>query len=154
MFSLFGVKKGGKLIKMANQSASTEVATPVPKSLLKNYDVKESIVNNRKFWTIKPKNNASDKVILYLHGGAYVGTIKKYHWNFAEELLLKTNATIVLPDYPLAPGSSCENAIEFVGQVYQELLKKHSSGNIVLIGDSSGGGLALGFAMHLRRSHL
>ena len=79
MSSLFGVKKGGNLIKKANQSTSTEVPTPVPKSMYKKYDIQESIVHNRKVWTIKPKENASDKVILYLHGGAYIATIKKYH---------------------------------------------------------------------------
>lgn len=153
MSSLFGVKKGGDMNKKSNQSASTEVPTPIPKSMYKRYDIQESIVSSRKVWTIEPKENVSDKVILYLHGGAYVSTIKKYHWKFAEELILKTNATIVIPDYPLAPGSNCENAIDLVSQVYQELLKKHSSENIDLMGDSSGGGLALGFAMQLSKEN-
>lgn len=153
MSSLFGVKKGGNMIKKANQRTSTEVLTPVPKSMYKKYDIQESIVNNRKVWAIKPKENVSDKVVLYLHGGAYVSTIKKYHWKFAEELILKTNATIVIPDYPLAPSSNCENAIDFVSLVYQELLKKYSLENIDLMGDSSGGGLALGFAMHLSKEN-
>ncbi len=153
MSSLFGVKKGGDMIKKSNQSKSTEVPTPVPTSMCKKYDIQESIINNRKVWTIKPKENGSDKVVLYLHGGAYVSTIKKYHWKFVEELILKTNATIVIPDYPLAPSSNCENAIDFVVQLYQELLKKYSSENIDLMGDSSGGGLALGFAMQLSKEN-
>ena len=124
--SLFGVKKGKDVIKKVNQSTSTEVPTPVPKSMYKKYDIKVSTINNRKVWTIKPKEKVSDKVILYLHGGVYVGTIKKYHWKFAEDLLLKTNATIAVPDYPLAPSSHCENAIDLVGQVYQELMHEHS----------------------------
>jgi len=153
MSSLFGVKKGGDMIKKSNQSKSTEVPTPVPTSMCKKYDIQESIINNRKVWTIKPKEKGSDKVVLYLHGGAYVSTIKKYHWKFVEELILKTNATIVIPDYPLAPSSNCENAIDFVGQLYQELLKKYTSENIDLMGDSSGGGLALGFAMQLSKEN-
>lgn len=92
MSSLFGVKKGGDMIKKSNQSKSTEVPTPVPTSMCKKYDIQESIINNRKVWTIKPKEKGSDKVVLYLHGGAYVSTIKKYHWKFVEELILKTNA--------------------------------------------------------------
>ena len=153
MSSLFGVKKGRDIIKKVNQSTTTEVPTPVPKSMYKKYDIEESTINNRKVWTIKPKVNASNKVILYLHGGAYVSTIKKYHWKFAEDLILKTNATIVIPDYPLAPSSNCENSIDLVGQVYQELLKKYSPENIDLMGDSSGGGLALGFAMQLSKEN-
>jgi hypothetical protein len=34
MSSLFGVKKGGDMIKKVNQSTSTEVPTPVPKSFI------------------------------------------------------------------------------------------------------------------------
>lgn len=153
MSSLFGVKKGGDIIKKVNQSTSNEVPTPVPKFMYKKYNIQESIVNNRYVWTIKPKENVSDKVVLYLHGGVYVSTIKTYHWKFAEELILKTNATIVMPDYPLAPSSNCENAIDLVGQVYQELLEKYSPENIDLMGDSSGGGLALGFAMYLSKEN-
>ncbi len=153
MFSLFGVKKGRKIIKKTNQFTSTEVPTPVPKSMLKKYDVHESIINNQKIWTIEPKENTSEKVVLYLHGGVYLFTIKKYHWKFAHELIQRTNATIVIPDYPLAPSSNCEDAIDFIDQVYQELLLKYAPENIVLMGDSSGGGLSLGFAMTLRNEN-
>jgi acetyl esterase/lipase len=152
-FYLYGKKRGSKEIKHANQKTSTEVATSVPRSIQKNYLVQESVVNNKKVWTIKPKENASDQVVLYLHGGTYLFTVKKYHWIFVKELLLRTNATIVLPDYPLAPSSTCEAALEFIGQVYQEILLKHSPKNIILTGDSSGGGLALGFALNLRKEN-
>ena len=153
MSSLFGVKKGGNVIKKANRSSSTEVPTPVPKSMLKKHDIQESIVQDRKVWTLIPKGYTSDKVVLYLHGGVYLFTIKKYHWKFAEAILLKTNAIIVIPDYPLAPNSNCEHAIDFIDKVYQELLQNHSPENIVLTGDSSGAGLTLGFAMTLRNEN-
>lgn len=150
VFSLFGLKKGREVIEKANQRASSEVPAQVPKSMCKNYDVGESSVEHRKVWTIKPRGNASDKVILYLHGGAYVFSIGKYHWKFVEALLLRTNATIVVPDYPLAPDSTCEEAIDFIGRLYQELSLTYSPWNMVLTGDSAGAGLALGFAMTLR----
>ena len=53
----------------------------------------------------------------------------------------------------MAPSSNCEDAIGFIGHVYQKLLTKHSAENIVLTGDSSGAGLALGFAMTLRNEN-
>ena len=87
-----------------------------------------------------------------MYGGVYLYTIKKYHWQFAEELLLKTNATIVVPDYPLTPDADSEDTIDFMSQVYQELLMKYSSENIVLLGDSSRGGFALAFVMNLRNN--
>ncbi|MCK7488339.1 MAG: hypothetical protein MZU97_24720 [Bacillus subtilis] len=45
----------------------------LPKSLLRNFDIREAEQNGRKVWTISPDDYKSDIVILYLHGGAYVG---------------------------------------------------------------------------------
>jgi acetyl esterase/lipase len=153
MASLLGIKKGGMFKKALNKRGLNDVPVPVPKAMLKKYHVQESTVHNRKVWTLKPRENASEKVVLYLHGGAYLLTIRKYHWQFAEDLMLRTNATIVVPDYPLAPGSNCKAAMAFLAQVYQDLLAKHAPENIAFSGDSSGGGLALGFAMTLKQEH-
>ncbi|WP_323756125.1 alpha/beta hydrolase [Roseivirga sp.] len=120
------------------------------KSIKKNLDVTETTKKRRQTWTLKPRNKASEKVILYLHGGAYYWNISKYNWSFAETLMKETNATIVMPDYPLAPDATCDQVYEFVGEIYEELIARHSPENIILMGESAGGGLALGYSMFLR----
>lgn len=121
----------------------------IPKSIQKNFDIIEASKKGRSIWTLKPKENVSEKVILYLHGGAYYWNISKYNWSFSETIINKTNATIVMPDYPLAPDATCDQVYEFVGEIYNELITKYSPENIILMGESAGGGLALGFAMAL-----
>ena len=88
-----------------------------------------------------------------MHGGAYYWNISKYNWSFAEKLIQETNATVVMPDYPLAPAANCDQVYEFVAEIYEELITRHHPENIILMGESAGGGLALGFSMFLRNEN-
>lgn len=123
------------------------------KSLLRNFTIRKIEQNGRKVWTISPINNTSDLLILYLHGGAYLGNISKEHWSLIEQLLSKTNATIVIPDYPLAPEATCKETYFFIGNLYARLTTDYPTKCIVFIGDSAGGGLAFGFVQQLRNEN-
>ena len=138
--------------KIVKKKYNKNVA-PIPKSLRNNFKIIVDTINGRKSWTLKPKQNGSEKVILYLHGGAYYWNISKHNWTFAEDLLEKTNATFVIPDYPLAPHSTFEQTYEYLDELYEELISQHSSENIIIMGESAGGGLALGFTMFLRNEN-
>ncbi len=122
----------------------------VPKSLSTNFRIDFEEINGRKVWTLKPNQNGSEQVILYIHGGAYIYNIYKQHWQLIEQLLEKTGATIVVPDYPLSPEFNCTEVFAFMHTLYQKLLNKFPSGNISFMGDSAGGGLALAFTQNLR----
>lgn len=126
---------------------------PLPHSLSEKYDVKISQKNDRKTWTIQYKENPSDKVIFYLHGGAYISNVFPQHWDFIEALLAKQNLTIILPDYPLAPTHTYQETYRFIQEIYEELLGKYDASNILLMGDSAGAGLALGFVQKLRNEN-
>lgn len=121
-------------------------ASSIPKRLLKNFQIDIIQVNGRNVTFISPKSNASRKYILYLHGGAYVNNIYRQHWIFTSQLVQKTNCTVVLPDYPLAPTDTYVNAFVMLDCLYEILLQKTDSKNIILMGDSAGGGLALALA--------
>ncbi len=138
--------------KIVRKKYSQNVA-PMPKSLRSNFKTTVNTIKGRKFWILKPKQNGSEKIILYLHGGAYYWNISKHNWAFAEGLLEKTNATFVIPDYPLAPHSTFEQAYEYLDELYEELISQHSPENITIMGESAGGGLALGFTMFLRNEN-
>lgn len=122
------------------------IAAKIPKRLLKNFNIDIIQVNGRKVTFISPKSNSSGKYILYLHGGAYVNNIYRQHWIFTSQLVQKTNCTMVVPDYPLAPLSTYKDAFEMLDCLYDILLTKTDSKNILLMGDSAGGGLALALA--------
>jgi len=125
-------------------------AAAIPRSLKNSNDYHILQKNKRQIWVLKPKQNASEKVIFYLHGGAYIFNISKYHWNFVEHLLKETYTTIIVPDYPLVPSANCTDVYNFIETIYDEYFKEFPSNEIVFMGDSAGAGLALGFAQNLR----
>lgn len=88
----------------------------------------------------------NDRVILYLHGGGYVGQITPAHWCFIDRLCRDTDAEIVVPIYPLAPNHDYDEAYTLLSSLYSGLLERYGADGITLMGDSAGGGLALGLA--------
>jgi acetyl esterase/lipase len=79
-----------------------------------------------------------------------MSNLRTEHWRLIEKLISKTWATIVVPDYPLAPDASCKETYDFVEGLFTGLLTEYPSKRIVFMGDSAGGGLALGFTQQLR----
>lgn len=91
-----------------------------------------------------------DRILLYIHGGSYVYSIMNVHLALIDTLAQKTNAKVVVPCYPLAPQNTFEPAYDLLTSVYTELRKEGKP--ITVMGDSAGGGLALGFAEYLRET--
>ncbi len=114
------------------------------------YDIKIHKVCGRDVFTLGPDESRSEQIILYLHGGAYVHNLLRVHWNLIFDLIDKTGATFVVPDYPLAPESFFKEVYEMVETVYADILKAVCDEKIIVMGDSAGGGLALGLMQKLR----
>jgi acetyl esterase/lipase len=92
-------------------------------------------------------------VILYLHGGGYIAGSPATHRGLAGRLAVLTGLRVALPDYPLAPEHPAPAAFEVAVTAYETLLAKgYHAENIVLGGDSAGGGLALALLAHLTRT--
>ncbi|MBQ1775687.1 MAG: alpha/beta hydrolase [Erysipelotrichaceae bacterium] len=91
----------------------------------------------------------SDKLIIYLHGGAYVEEMLPFHWLMLDKITANVDATFIIPDYPLAPYSSYEECYEQMEVFYRKVLKYYPDKKIIFMGDSAGGGLALGLSMYV-----
>lgn len=126
-----------------------------PKSVSKNYNLKEYDYLHRQVFTIEPDiEESSGKVIMYLHGGSYVGELYKEHWNFFRDLIKDTGATIVVPDYPLTPQYRYTDVFGMVLPLYREIVKRVEKENFILMGDSAGGGIALALAEEVGKEGL
>lgn len=98
------------------------------------------------------ESTATENLILYLHGGAYVNEIQNMHIIFCDKLAEKANATVFAPIYPLAPNHTYEETYEIVENLYNLLLKFEKP--ITIMGDSAGGGLSVAFCEYLAKSEL
>ena len=145
---LFGLKK--KIERKMIKNGFAKEPAKIPNSLLKNFNIKEAEQNARKVWTVSPIDSKSDLIILYFHGGAYMSNLSTEHWSLIEKLISKTSATIVVPDYPLTPEASCKETYDFIEGLFTRLITEYPAKRIVFMGDSAGGGLALGFTQKLR----
>ena len=104
-----------------------------------------------KFLT-KSENPRFDKVILQLHGGGYVLKIKNAYYNMAVNYSEAGHGLSVLsPDYRVDSEAKYPGALEDAVASYQWLLDRGFKGEqIILGGDSAGGGLAIALIMYLR----
>lgn len=91
------------------------------------------------------------QVFLYLHGGGYTSGSCLTHRELAAFLCLASSMRVLLINYRLAPEHRFPAAVEDAVQAYQWLLEKGvSSRQIVIGGDSAGGGLAMATVLWLR----
>lgn len=107
-----------------------------------NIEIEEFI--GRKVFIITPKNTQkTNKVILYLHGGSYVAETSNNHWKFLEKIVNDTGVTVILPDYPLTPKYTYKDVFTMITPLYKEVIEEVDVNNLILMGDSAGGGMAL-----------
>lgn len=123
---------------------NSDVETKEPKKIEDECEIQNYEYNERKVFVIKPKEKTSNKYVLYLHGGSYVAEATENHWNFIERIVKDTNTIVIMPDYPLTPKYNYKDVYNMVEPLYKDIIQKVGKDNLILAGDSAGGGLALG----------
>lgn len=95
------------------------------------------------------------KVILYLHGGAYIAGSPRTHRHFAAAIAGAAGVRAVLPHYRLAPEHPFPAALDDALAAYRHLLAAgYEADEIALAGDSAGGGLAFALSLALEAQGL
>ena len=98
------------------------------------------------------ESTTTERIILYLHGGAYVNEMANLHIVFCDKLAEKVNATVFAPIYPLAPNHTYEETYNIVENLYNLILKFNKP--VIIMGDSAGGGLSASFCEYLGENDL
>ena len=89
----------------------------------------------------RPAKSRDDAAILYVHGGAYIAGSAHAFRHQAGHIAARTSTPVFVPEYRLAPEHVFPAAIDDVKTVYRAMSRQRK--NIVIAGDSAGGGLAL-----------
>lgn len=122
-----------------------------PPSFEKKHTVQKRVINGHPVYTISGKEKLLGKTVFYLHGGAYSVSFASGHWKLFAELVNQTGSIVVAPDYPLPPDADWTRSWGFVEGIYNELVASVGNTNIILMGDSAGGGFALALAQKVSK---
>lgn len=121
-----------------------------PKKYIK-VDVQEKDVDGMQVFVWNEKRDTNQKVILFLHGGAYILQPSMMHFTLVHKIAKAIDAKVVFPIYPKAPKHQYRETYEKLEKLYRGLLEENTNPNsIIFMGDSAGGGLSLGFAIYLK----
>lgn len=102
-----------------------------------------------------PESVALNGHVLYLHGGYYViDFAPQFHWPMVATLAVTLRRTVTVPIYPLAPEHTYRDVYPFLLNVYRRVLDTHDPQSVVFLGESAGGGLALGLCHAVRAAGL
>ena len=109
---------------------------------LKNFEVE----------IVSPPKILSGMVVLQLHGGGYIGKLKNAYRSFAKNYSdMRGGIRVFSADYRVAPQNPYPAALQDAYQSYCFLLNLGYAGNqVILAGDSAGGGLCLALCAYLR----
>jgi len=102
-------------------------------------------------WMITPEV-VKDRAILYLHGGGYVQGSIISHQDLAQRISSVSKTKLLILDYRLAPEHPFPAALEDSISAYEWLINNegYNPKNLIIAGDSAGGGLTLATLVKLR----
>ncbi len=100
---------------------------------------------------VAPKTQVLDGVILYLHGGGYVTGDIDFAKGFGTTLAALNGIQVFCAAYRLAPEFPYPAAVEDAVTSYRYLLTKgYAAEQIILCGESAGGGLSFALTLKLK----
>lgn len=89
-------------------------------------------------------------LLFYFAGGSFTDQPRGVHWQFLDRLAADTGVTVVVPIYPKIPNADAETAYAAVASFFKSFVADQDYGELLFMGDSAGGGMALSLAMQLR----
>ncbi|WP_017732110.1 alpha/beta hydrolase fold domain-containing protein [Nafulsella turpanensis] len=98
---------------------------------------------------ISPPSSATDFLLLYCPGGAYVYGPTELNWRPLARLVKNTRTRAWVVDYPKAPEANIREIATNIDAVYAEARRRYSPANIMLLGDSVGGSLVISLVQRL-----
>lgn len=116
--------------------------------------VSRSTVGAAVCYRFTPRWISCRKHILYFCGGAFLSDPTLRHLRFVDALASSARAQITLFCPPLTPTYTYADAYEAAAKLYASLAGAEGAENIILMGDSTGGSLALALCGFFARAGL
>lgn len=117
----------------------------------------EQLISHQRVMVLRNQRDDTHpaRVLVYLHGGGYNVGSPNTHKVFAARLMQAAQLhTTYLPYYRRAPEHPFPAALDDVLAVWRELIARHPNDQIILAGESAGGGLCLALCQQARQLDL
>jgi acetyl esterase/lipase len=106
-------------------------------------------------WILTNAQPFAPRVVLYLHGGGYVGGSPAMYRTVTTAFARRCDARVLALEYRLAPEHPFPAALDDALAAYRWLLAQgNDASNVVVAGDSAGGGLTLSTLLAIREAGL
>ncbi|QKS72585.1 alpha/beta hydrolase [Paenalkalicoccus suaedae] len=141
--------------KMINKKAIENTKPYLIKKGVVTSSLQEDTHEEMQVFTINDRNAPEQKVILYLHGGAWTKQPLPFHWKLMDKLAQSLDAKIIAPIYPKVPNFTYQDTYSKLLTLYKNTLSTvNSADQLTIMGDSSGGNISLGLAQLLKQNDL
>ncbi|MFC2034773.1 alpha/beta hydrolase [Chloroflexota bacterium] len=118
-------------------------------------EIKNENINGIKSEWIIPEGADINKVILYVHGGGYVSGSCNDHRGFVSKFAKNCGVITLQYEYRLSPEHPFPDGLNDSVAVYKWLLDEgFIPSNIIIAGESAGGGLALAMLLALKEQNI
>ena len=149
VFRLKGLKKTFSQSPVNVEKLRKDDIHSIPKGLWKKENSRQFHVLSSTISELKSTNTS--KLILFIHGGAFVSGPAQHHWNMLKHLSKTTDSTVWMCDYPKAPESQIEEINRNIDAVFSKAQQEFKT--IEILGDSVGGTLAMTLTQRLVKQH-
>lgn len=119
----------------------------MPASIEKNFDIDELTEEKCVCYRMRPKKGFNGTYIVYIYGSFTCFNMSIEQWEFISKLSQDTGCGLFVPMYPLAPEFGCREVFKMLKKAYANFCLGHDVNKVILLGDSSGAGLALSITM-------
>lgn len=105
---------------------------------------------------LRPATDNIQQIIVALHGGGFYLPPAPVHFKFYKRLAEATNALVIIPLYPRLPNTTARHTLAMLLRTWHSVLNFATSQAlpISILGDSSGGGLALSLLQQFKQRNL
>lgn len=135
-------------LKDMKESNRLDIEVPEMKCEIKNRHIGKT-----QYLTIGMENE-SDTLIFYFPGGGFIDQPKSQHWSLINRITYRTKTPVIVPIYLKVTSYCAEDAYKDVLEIYRQHTADAKYKSIILMGDSSGGNMALSLAMQLRETDM
>lgn len=118
-------------------------------------DVRTTTIQNATTYIVNDKADSQQRVILYLHGGAWVQDPIKKHFEYIDILADELDAKVIMPVYPKVPHATYKETFGLLTEIYINIIAQvEHPQQVIIMGDSAGGQIALSFAQYIKTLEL